>query len=88
MIFNLHCVRSAMFIDSSGGTVHMFLSLITSILFFFCVCVCSFPLQYYKRITFILLGTVNRFDSLKQSLYEQITFIICLITVILFSNVE
>lgn len=39
MIFNLHCVRSAMFIDSSGGTVHMFLSLITSILFFF-VCVC------------------------------------------------
>lgn len=39
MIFNLHCVRSAMFIASSGGTVHMFLSLITSILFFVCVCV-------------------------------------------------
>lgn len=37
MIFNLHCVRSAMFIASSGGTVHMFLSLITSILFFVCV---------------------------------------------------
>ena len=36
----------------------------------------------------MLLGTVNGFDSLKHSLYEQITFIICLITVNLGANVE
>lgn len=73
-----------MFLAPSGEPLHMFLSIKTSTHLIFL----SFPFLYYKRITFMLLGTVNGFDSVKHSFYEQITFIICLITVNLCANVE
>lgn len=91
MSFKPCCVRSAMFL----GNLCVPLIVITSthllgsfFFFFFLSPFCSFLLQHYKSIKPMLLGTVNYFDSLKHSLYEQIAFITSLLTITLFSNVE